>query len=272
VSLTSRPTVIAALTLLFVGCGTPPPEGLQLRDSGARRALYPTFGEAIVLRDSPWVLIPFGVQSPEGEGKWALSASSGMSFSGSGSPVAFSASWSAPGFWTTGNTHWNNVVFYNAGSGKAHLLFDRRAVIVSAFLPGERGRGNPVAPAQAPDATPRQHLLFAVAEADTNGDGYINGGDAVTPYTCDRGGGQLVPLTPTGTQFLDFAAGEGTDSLYVRVLRDSNRDRHFDAKDETVVLRVDLRRPAEGVAVLDDEIRSRAMSVIAPSAESSQRR
>src|SRR2546428_5841362 len=96
------------------GC-TMTPEGLDVRRRDQSAAVYPTFGKPIVLDGSRYVVVPFSVQRPQDGTRF--DPSSGFSFASFSSPVSASWSGSGSGFFSAGNTHWNNLVFYDSDGG-----------------------------------------------------------------------------------------------------------------------------------------------------------
>jgi hypothetical protein len=231
------------------------PEGLLVAGGGKPPVLHPVYGEPIVLASAQDILIPFWTYNPESKTEMqSFSVSGGFSsFSYSGSSGAGLSMNKAFGDYLSASAvHWNNLVFCNKGTGACHLLLDRKAVICSAYLPDPAAKDKSDAP---------KSLLFGIAERDTNGDGYINSDDAVLLYAAGLDGKGLTRLTPENTQLAGIVA-DGNDTIYVRVLRDSNADHRFTNENEAVILRVDLRHPAEGQRVLDEELAKRAKAII----------
>ena len=208
----------------------------------------PFFAEPIVLPSSSYVMIPFWMYVPQAQGK--IEWFSGSSWSGSYAQMSVGLSKSFGSYLTTSG-HWNNLIFNEKGTDKCHLLLDHKAVISRAWFPAQLTKSMP------------EVLLFAIAEQDTNGDGYINSDDAVALYSSAMDGSGLTRLTPAGTQLTDIVDGGTVDLIYVRVLRDSNGDHRFvEGQDEAEILRVDLRRREEGKAILDQETKRQARRII----------
>jgi hypothetical protein len=261
------PALVAVAGLAAFACLTgcaAAPEGLDVRARSKSAAAYSAFGKPIVVEGSRWVVIPFVVEPAPGSA--GFSPSSGFSVSGVSGPPRYgwSGSASGSGFVSTSNAHWNNLVFHDPETGTNRLVLDHRAVIMEAFFPTAGAETPGAAPGRlAPDVA---GVFLVVADADTNGDGYLNSGDASVLYRCDLSAANLTALTPAGTQFQDFTVDARTRSLYARFLRDGDGSHKFDYRDKTSVVRVDLTRPGMGVSVLDPDVAARAAAIVAPRA------
>lgn len=250
-------------------CAAQTPEGIPIGPNRKRPQAHPVFGEAIVLQDSDFILIPFWTQTNERQQKqmdlsppapserpleFALPGSIGADTILKGSFGQFGMAQSV---------HWNNVATFQRSTGASRLVLNRAAVITSAYLP-TNVVAPPVDAAHPPEAkkpASPKILLFAVAEHDTNGDGYINSEDAVVLFSCDFSGDNLVRLTPEGTQLTGIIP-DGEEAICARVLYDSNGDRHFTSDDQAMLYHIDLRHPAEGKPMISEEVRKGAEGIV----------
>jgi hypothetical protein len=260
--MSSRGPILALTPILaaLAGCYTPPPEGL--RAGGKRENVVPTIGDPIPITGSQSLAFPFAVRvNDEGQQKFGIgSGSIGSSVYDYGGSYSENPTFSRPqgslAWMGSSGLHWNNVILLDRKTGKSQLVFDRKVVIAAAYFPGEKGSWE-------------QGMFFALAEADTNGDKYINEQDAVVLYHCALTGPKLTPVTPTsGSQFRSLQAlnDDGT-SLCVRTRKDTNGDGAFTAADETVLLRVDVSggKSFEGTPMLPTELLKQAFDVVSPS-------
>jgi len=229
------------------------PDGLRVKPEGATNPGYPAFGPPILLQTSDYLLIPFWMQFRNEQSKFEFSGS-GSQFSGGGTSVSIAPAFG--GYLTYGTIRWNNLVIHDKKNVHSHLLLDHKALISKIYLPSSFVNGSDAKPDSG-----TKYLLLGIQEQDTNGDGYINDEDAEVLYAVDVANPTPIRLTPAGTQLHEIIA-DGPDTLYIRVLRDSDGDRKFTIADESVILRVDLRHPAEGQPVLDEQLRKRARSII----------
>jgi len=237
------------IVLLSLSC-TVEPEGLPVAHGGKKPVLRPNFAEPIVIARTQFIAVPFAMYVPQAQKAQQFQLSSGFgSYSGSFGSVPLAQTFG--GFVNCANIHWNNLIFVDKQTGSSHLLLDHKAVITSAFFP------DPEKPADQS----RKCLLFAIVETDSNGDGYINSDDAVQLYSASLDGTHLVRLTPPNTQYTDITS-DGPDTIYIRILRDSNADHRFNDEDEPTILRVDLTHPAEGTPVVDPQLATRAKNLI----------
>ncbi len=246
---------VALFALGQPGCGNVQPEGLRVSADPQKSVAYPVFGNPIVIEGSGFVAIPFSLQLENIQRKQILQSSFGFS-SGQYYSVAFSPDTSmreAFGSYSGAqNPHWNNLAFCEKDSGKVHLLLDRRAVICRAYFPNGK----------APVGQTAHYLLFGIAEADTNRDGYINEYDAVVLYRADLDGRNLKQLTPENTSLKSVIQDGGPNDLYVRIVPDTNGNHMFDEPaDQAVLLRINLESLAT-TTVISDDVRRRAQSIV----------
>src|SRR5579859_624683 len=175
------------LVLSSISCSFEP-EGLRVANGGKPPVLRPNYAVPIAVPHSDFLAIPFSMYVPASQKAQQFELSSGFgSYSGSFGSVSFGKSFG--GFISSQSVHWNNVIFLDKKTGTSHLLLDHKAVITAAHFP------DPDKPATGS----HNCLLFAIAEADTNGDGYINSEDAVLLYSADLDGTHLTRLTPPNT-------------------------------------------------------------------------
>lgn len=255
-----RPGLAVALWMIWLplagGCASDRPEGLPVSREPGRGRWEPAFGDAIVVQRSDYVMIPFALQQSQVQGQAGFAiASQVMSFSPSvslQSGVGFQLAQSSGGYYSTGGILWNNVVFCRKNGAESHLLLDRKAVICKSWLPD---------PSRPKGHEESKYLFFGIADQDTNGDGYLNGDDAVILYLCDLSGGGLTRLTPQGTQLADIQI-DGNDTAYARILRKPPGTKEFGPDAQSLVLRIDLHQPGEGTPIPDEELREKALSIV----------
>ena len=251
------PRITVLFLLLAVAGCMDQPEGLKAKaDANSdNKSLWPAFGSAIAPRNSEVVLIPFGVDSNESLNRLSYGGISSGFVSSAYSSVD-SYSYSASGdFFDTGQIHWNNVVFYNKKTGQSHLLLDRRAVIGRYMAPYDPDNKEVQRP---------QYFLFAIADADTNGDGLINENDALSLYVSDASGQGLTRVTPPMTHFEGVVTDPDDHTLYVQIRLDAKGYHNFTADDPTTFLHVDPLHPAEGTPVFANDLRQRAFRIVVP--------
>ena len=254
----ARARVLMCWCLLACVTGCMPQEGLQVNATNApsERNLRPVWGEPIVLPQSPWVVIPFAVESQNQKFGFSPGISSGGFISGvsSASSVGYYTNKAFGTYWQTGWTHWNNAAFYNSATGRSHLLLDHRAVICRAYFPSDTTQ---------PNGKPEDYILFASAQKDTNGDHYINEDDQLTLYYCDLSGAGIQRLTPPNVSFHDLTrAGDPAGTLLlISVRRDTTGSGKFTDGDSDL-LRVDLSNIQHGKPILPEELRQKATRLV----------
>lgn len=247
--------VIALLAQLICGCE---PDNRGVRPLQQETMIVPqsSVGNPYVLGNSGYVMVPLVLHGARMESKYDASMyilstpTAGQMISPQG--TTFSITQVSDFYEQAANVNWHNVVFYNRATGESHLLLNFKACICVAYLPR-------VPRVQNPGPVPK-HLLFAIADEDTNGDGYLTSTDAVGLYLCDVSGQGLTRLTPRGTQLADVETN-GDEDLYVRVLKKPESRPYFGQDDQSIVLHVDLHHPAEGTPIFDQKIIQKAASV-----------
>jgi hypothetical protein len=181
----------------------------------------------------------------------------------------YSTSWLGTGsysvsgdFLDSGAIYWNNVVFFDKKNQQSRLLLDWRAVICQYLIPHSDTPSTP--------PKPPQYFLFAIADADTNKDGVINGQDALCLYVSDPSGHKITRVTPADTHFETAVFDDTNDhALYVEITLDSNHDGKFTENDATVILLVDPLNPSEGTPVVSDQLKRQAFKSFTASKDSS---
>ncbi len=238
--------------LILAGCaGGWEPRGLPVQAAGAQKdAAHAVLGRPIIPEQSQYVMIPFTVESnKDKQGGWGFGSDfiSGSYSGGSYSSAGFGS------FMGVRSVHWHNVIFYDKASGSCTLLLSTRAVISSFYWPQKRANGEP---AQV------DYLLFGVSDRDTNGDGFINGKDAVVLWMTNLAGRSPTRLTPEDAHAEEIDSDDGGRSLYIRVANDSDGDRQFTDRDERTLLRVDTAAPGLGTQMVSQEVQKQAADVI----------
>ena len=124
---------------------------------------------------------------------------------------------------------------------RSSLLLDRKAIISSIYYPSN-SKGKFI-----------KFLLYAITDKDTNGDGYINGDDETLVYISDMSGKNLKQITPPGTQFLDWNMDEKGTFILISIVKDTNKDKKFDDKDDTTIIKVNALKPEIGQEIIGED-------------------
>jgi hypothetical protein len=194
-------------------------------------------GAPILLDTSDYAMIPFVAKA----GYWDLSSAKPMP--GNNDLTTYYGT----------HVNWNNLVLVHKETGANHLLLDRKAYITRFYTPNPDPREREQGPWP-------KFLLVGISDTDTNGDGWINDNDAVVAFVADMAGRGLTQVTPTNSQIENFTIDRGREALYLTVRIDSDGNRRFD--DDSVLLRVDLKKPGQGVRVISDETLRQALEVM----------
>lgn len=145
-----------------------------------------------------------------------------------------------------------NFIFYHKQDQSNHLLFKKKVIINSFDFLETKLAGK----------TPTRLWLYRVIEQDTNGDNKLNYEDAIVGYISDLSGKNLIQVTPNNTQIQNFVIIPSQNALLLKIIKDSDKDKKFTAKDKTNFLRVSLDKPAMGTEIISEQIEQESKSYI----------
>jgi hypothetical protein len=146
----------------------------------------------------------------------------------------------------------HNFIFYQKQDGATNLLFKKKVIINFFDFLETKIVGK----------TPTRLWLYQIIEQDTNADKKLNSGDAILGYISDLSGKNLVQVTPNNTQLLKWVIVPSQNALFLKIIKDSNKDQKFTAKDQTNFLRVNLDKPAMGTEIISEQIEQESKSYI----------
>ena len=262
--------------LCLVGCkseGTagPPVEGVVK----AEALKTPVYGEPITPAGSEVVLIPFSVDVDRSKVERRKSVPTRVPYlqrTVAASPAASMAFQdrsmmeAATVTGLVGDVDWNNVILFDRAAGTSRLLLDRRAVLTKLYYP------RPAPRAQSDEAQryiaamppwPEKVMLLGIADADTNGDGFIDAADAAAAYSCDLAGRNQARLTPADEQFVALDLQPEGKWIYLTTRADADRDGTFDGPaDEVRYYAVDASNPSTAAAMVPADARAAALRIV----------
>jgi hypothetical protein len=197
----------------------------------------------ILVSDSPLMLVPFAMERKRGlfeHTSYGTSFGPGYGFLG---PARFEWFKFAPE-----GTHWHNILLADRRTGATRLLLDHRALVLGVEIAPQPDARDPGRPAERIAAGPPPFLIFRVVQQDTNGDKLLTEKDATVLYLCDGSGRDVRQVTPDGTQTWSWQWDAENEALYLMVASDGDGDGKFTTKDETRLMRLDLKRQGGSVA------------------------
>ena len=130
------------------------------------------------------------------------------------------------------------------------MLLDRRGVITSVAL---------LAP---PDDERVYRVLYIATTEDTNGDGQLDSRDARRAWLADGDGRNPRVVTPEGMHVVRAWIDWDRETLYVRLLADSNGDGVFSDADESAPWLLDLNGTAPAQPLVDEATVDRARALL----------
>ncbi|HBE18220.1 MAG TPA: hypothetical protein DEG17_02355 [Cyanobacteria bacterium UBA11149] len=145
----------------------------------------------------------------------------------------------------------DNLIFYRKQDGTSHLLLNKPAKITSFETLEKKEAGKPST----------YFFLYKIIEADTNADKKIGYEDATIGYLSDLSGKNLQQITPNNAQMLNWVIVQSIKSMFVKIIKDSNRDQKFTEIDETTYIKVNLDSPSIGTEIISDDMKKQIKSI-----------
>jgi hypothetical protein len=78
----------------------------------------------------------------------------------------------------------------------------------------------------------------------------------------DLSGKKLQQITPENTQLVSWDLDKNTDSIFVRIKRDSDNDKTFSERDDMTVLRVNISKPGIGFEIINEQMHKEVSSIL----------
>lgn len=154
-----------------------------------------------------------------------------------------------------GSGPYYNLVFIHKKTGETKPLLQKKGFIEGVYFPEKDYRDKA-------KVTPLTFLLYRIATTDTNQDGVLNGKDALTGYTSNVDGTNLVQITPENTKMDGWRYDSEAKTLFVKVVNDSNKDNKFKWDDTEALLAVDVLIPKVGKEVISEDIKSKISMIL----------
>ncbi|QLE57336.1 hypothetical protein [Nostoc sp. TCL26-01] len=146
----------------------------------------------------------------------------------------------------------SNIIFYRKQDGETHLLLNKKAIITTFEL---------IEPKTAAK-TPTRVWLYQIVDQDTNKDQKFTSEDAVIGYMSDLSGKNLQQVTPNNTKILNWVVVPSQNSIFIKIIKDSNNDNKFTQADKTNFVRVNLEQPNLGTEIISEQIEKQIQSHI----------
>lgn len=156
-------------------------------------------------------------------------------------------------------TYWN-IVFYNTASGEYHLLDETRRMVILSQDPGNQ-RSSVLSPDV--DRSPKggyqidDLIYYTIATEDFNSDNELNSKDPHYLFISDKSGRKFKQISPEHGSVSSWTTIEGTNKILLRITRDSNGDKKFNAKDESVPFIYDLNKNSPSLELFDEGFKTR---------------
>lgn len=140
-----------------------------------------------------------------------------------------------------------NLLFYDMYSQKTHPLVLDSLHILSFALHKEYER---------------DLIFYRVVKKDYNKDKKYNNLDPVMLYVSDLDGKNFTQITPDDQQFIDYTYYKETQSIMIKTVLDSDKNKAFLSNDETSFSSMKILEPAKAVEIFSDELKNSLRSYL----------
>jgi hypothetical protein len=138
------------------------------------------------------------------------------------------------------NDEVKNLIFYNKFTKEKYLLTDSALSIISFSVHKEF----------------KEHLIFyEIVKNDFNNDSLKNSKDAVILFISTTDGKNFVQLSPDNEKYLTYFFYPETNTLLIKSVIDTDKDKHFSDGEETRFTEIDLKNPQIGRDIFADEFK-----------------
>lgn len=124
-----------------------------------------------------------------------------------------------------------NILFYDLKTGQTYPLVTDTLHILSFAMHKEFGK--PL-------------IFYRVVKNDNNNDSIYNSKDPVMLFISDMFGKNLIQITPADEQFSDYTFYKQTQTILIKTIIDSDKDRSFTNFDETNFREMKIKEPSMG--------------------------
>ena len=180
------------------------------------------FNEPIQIDSSVYVMYPLSFNNNEEESK-----------------VLGSSSYGSPA------TYWN-IIFYNTANGEYHLLDDKRKMVIYSYDPRNSNVGSSSSSSEFGEFIESgfnqvdKLLYYSVTILDFNKDGKLNAQDPNYLFISDKLGKNFKQVSPENFNVTNWQTIKGTNKILIQATKDTNNDKKFNDKDETIPMVYDL--------------------------------
>ncbi|MDJ0735885.1 MAG: hypothetical protein QNJ47_17780 [Nostocaceae cyanobacterium] len=230
-------TRITKYTLLFTLCSacaapvtTEKKQVNQIKEEKSQPHIV--YGDLIIKETSDYLMIPVGI-SPDNNQEGAFL------FSSSRYPEA--------------DKNIYNLIFYSKKDGTTNILLNKKALISEFKLLSQKKEDGKLL---------KQFWLYKIIDSDTNGNKKLDTKDGIIGYISDLSGKNLKQVTPNNTQIMSWVVVQSIGAMFIKIVKDSNKDKKFTDKDETAFIKVNLDEPKIGSEIISDELEQEIKSYI----------
>ena len=138
------------------------------------------------------------------------------------------------------NHYYANIIFYDITNDSSKRLF-KEDTFIKGFANSDNSYNRYDNSTNTPKNISANWIFYFVMEADYNKSGRIDSDDPAILYVSDKQGNKLKALTPPNENAVSIEIFEKQGFALVKMQRDVNNDKSFDAKDKDFYyVRLDL--------------------------------
>lgn len=237
-------TIIIALTFGLISCNNntnKPVDNKPLTEAqqiAKLEKLKLDFNQPVLIDSSVYVMYPLTLNNNDEE-------SGGL---------GGSSSYSRP------TTYWN-IVFYNTANGEYHLLDDKRKMVIYSYDPRNSDVGSSSSSSDFSAYLENGYnqvdklLYYSVTTLDFNKDGKINADDPNYLFISDKAGKNFKQVSPDNLNVTNWQTIKGTNKILIQATKDTNNDKKFNEKDETIPMVYDLNTNGISKDIFKDDFK-----------------
>lgn len=146
------------------------------------------------------------------------------------------------------NSYWN-IIFLDTRTNGCHLLSNKKMLIRGYDYKYDTD-------AKIELNENQKYIFYTIITEDLNGDKIFNHKDATYLFATDRYGKNLIQLSPSGYDLVNWKYIKASDKVISTARKDSNHDKKFDEGDEVVAFEFDLTKNPNPVEIFPDSLKN----------------
>lgn len=147
------------------------------------------------------------------------------------------------------NNYWN-IIFLNSKTNKYKLLSEKKMLISNYDITygSHSDKGN---------AAKCDYIFYTITSEDYNKDKILNDDDPQYLFISDRDGNNFRQISPSNYDLHNWSFIKSSNKIIMTVRKDSNKDNHFNDKDEVTTFEVEPNKDTEPREVFSTDLKSK---------------